>query len=250
MNSVYTVTWDKNNIFNGLSESINQQKTVGFLTVKAIYLYLVLQFCFMKNLLLLIILFSVFAMHAQVIRQAPKRDSVSFKKDVPFIYVGGGTGINNVCGFLGALVTVKASDNFFLRVGAGIGGWGTKFTGGFKYELKTSSSWGFGASFSSCSGLKNFKTNLEVIDSGKVVRIKQVNVDLLRSSTVNLTASYKWLIKNKHYFYVDLGYALAIETDPYKVLDGSVLSDRGKAVLHTLQPGGIIFGIGILFGIQ
>ena len=205
----------------------------------------------MKKLLLLLIFLSSAGMQAQVIRQAtPKRDSLAFKKDTPFIYIGGGTGINNVCGFIGALVTVKASDNFFLRVGAGIGGWGTKFTGGFKYELKTASSWGFGASFSSCSGLKNFKTNLEVIDSGKVVRTKQVTLDLLRSSTVNLTASYKWLIKNKHYFYVDLGYAIAIETEPYKVLDGSVLSDRGKAVLHTVQPGGIILGIGILFGIQ
>lgn len=36
----------KNSIFNGLNESINQQKTAGFLTIKAIYLYLVLQFLF------------------------------------------------------------------------------------------------------------------------------------------------------------------------------------------------------------
>ena len=198
----------------------------------------------MKNLIMFILFLFAFSVKSQETRKLPPKDTV------PIVFIGGGTGVNNVCGMIGLVAGVKVTDNFFLRVGLGIGGWGTKFSAGFKYELKTTNSWGFGLSYSSCSGLKNFKTNLETVDSAKIIATRPVTVDLIRSSTINLTASYKWIFRNKNQFYVDFGYAVAIETDPYTIKDGSVLTSNGKAVLHILQPGGIIIGMGVLFGIQ
>ncbi len=199
----------------------------------------------MKNLILLFVFLLAFKLQAQGIRKTPHKDTI------PIIYIGAGSGINNVCGMIGVAVSVKATDNFFLRVGLGLGDWGSKFSAGFKYELKATNSWGFGLSFSSCSGLKNFKTNLETTDSSKkIIAVKQVTLDLLRSSTVNLTVSYKWIFRHKNQFYVDFGYAIPIETEPYTIKDASILTNNGKAVLRILQPGGIIIGIGVLFGIQ
>ena len=197
----------------------------------------------MKNIALLLLVLFGLNLHSQEAKRIPKKDTI------PFLYVGGGLGINNVCGLIGAVVSVRANDNLYLRVGFGVGTWGTKFTGGIKYELKGTNSWGFGLSYSSCSGITNYKTDLEVKDSASVLT-RKVTVDLLRSSTINLTASYKWLIRNKHQFYFEFGYAVPIETEPYRIKDGSELSKNGKNSLHAIQPGGLILGVGIFFGVQ
>jgi hypothetical protein len=197
----------------------------------------------MKKLLLLV-LFSL-ALSAKSQEAMP----VAIKDTIPFIFVGGGGGINNICGAGGVLISVKASDNFFLRTGFGIGLWGRKFTAGFKYELKTSSSWGFGMSYSSCSGVKDFNKNVEVSDSGKTI-MKAVPLQLFRASTINFTTSYKWVFNNKNNFYIDIGWSVPVESDPYIVKDGSTLTSKGKEAVHLQQPGGFLLGFGILFGLK
>ncbi|HWY38195.1 MAG TPA: hypothetical protein VNY73_06520 [Bacteroidia bacterium] len=195
----------------------------------------------MKKTFLLFLLFLTFAIKAQERAKSPANDTL------PVFFIGGGTGINNACGLLGIYTSFRASDNLYLRAGFGFGSWGRKFTGGFKYELKALNSWAFGLSYSSCSGKNNYKANLEVQDS--VVKVKQVTLDLFRTSTINLTVSYKWVFQHKNIFFVDMGYSIPVEYEPYLVKDGSVLTRGGKTTLRNLQPGGVILGLGLLFGL-
>lgn len=197
----------------------------------------------MKRPFFFLFFLSVFLLKAQEPLKPATKDTV------PFIFVGGGTGINSTTGMLGVLVSVKASDEFFLQAGWGIGGWGRKFSAGFKYELKKTNSWGFGINYSTCSGQDRFNTVLETSDSGKVA-MRSVTIQLMRCSNINLITSYKWIFKKHHRFYLDLGYAIPVETEPYRALTNSTLTSNGKSSLNRRQPGGLIIGFGVLFGVQ
>jgi hypothetical protein len=197
----------------------------------------------MKHFLLPFLFLGTF-LHAQIIKNPAFRDTL------PLVWIGSGTGINNYCGMLGIGATVRMDRSIYLRLGAGIGGWGRKITAGFKYEFRQANTGpALGLSYSSCSGLKNMQENVETIDKAGIIQKKEVSMDLLRASTLNVTWSYKWLFLKKNNFYIDLGYAFRLDAEPYAVKDGSVLTANGKTFMHTLQPGGIIGGIGIMFGL-
>src|SRR5437868_6479640 len=105
----------------------------------------------MKFIFPLFIVFLCYSIEAQEAKPTQK-------DTVPFIFVGTATGVNNLCGMAGVVVGIKANDEFFFKIGYGIGGWGRKFSAGFNYELKTTNSWAFGMSYSSCSGDKKLTT--------------------------------------------------------------------------------------------
>ena len=85
---------------------------------------------------------------------------------VPRFYMGLGTGVNNYVGLIGIGAELRVADPLLVRAGIGIGTWGTKITIGLRYEMHHTSGWVFGLSYSSCSGLSNFKTNLTVDSAG------------------------------------------------------------------------------------
>ena len=181
-----------------------------------------------------------------------KRDSVR-KKSVtpseldtfPEFYFGIGAGLNNYNGLFGIGAKYRIHKTFFLRAGAGIGSWGSKLSIGVIYERKHASCWSYGIGYSSCSGLRNFKTQLETVASAP--NTEEVTIDLLRASTVNLTTSYNWYFRRKKIFYLEFGLAVAVESEPYSVKSASVLTDNSKRALRLLQPGGLIFGLGFMF---
>ena len=74
-------------------------------------------------------------------------------------------------------------------------------------------------------------------------------MDLNYASTINLTAGYNWVYHKKNEFFLEFGYAVRMQHAPYFVKDGSMLSDRSKAIIKIIQPGGIIFGLGLNFGL-
>lgn len=167
---------------------------------------------------------------------------------LPVVYLGIGTGVNNYCGMLGVGIDIKCIDRLFLRVGGGIGSWGYKITGGIKHERKHKKGWTFSALYSLNTGLKNFKFKLETV-SGQVPVTKEVTLDLLQATCITLSTGYNWVFKKKNKFFLEFGYSVPIEAEPYKVTDGSVLTDNSKNALKFSQPGGIVFGLGLLFGL-
>ena len=194
----------------------------------------------MKKLLLVsIIIVSVLKINAQS-GDNNKSDSL------PVVYLGIGSGINNYTGLIGLSVNLRAYDKIFLQGGIGIGSWGTKMTIGLRYDLSYKKGWSFGVGLSTCSGLKDFKTNLELQDG----TTKEVLLDLNRANTLNLKATYNFMLGKNNNFYLDFGYALPLDASPWKVKDGSVISSTSNSVMAMVAPGGILLGLGFMFGLK
>ncbi len=163
-------------------------------------------------------------------------------------FLGIASGINNDAGLFGIGGKVRLYRTLFFRAGAGIGTWGKKVTFGFKYERKYSKCWGYSLSYSTSSGIKDFKTQLETAAQPAPVT-KDVTIDLLRAGSLNLAVSYNWYFKRNKHFYFEFGYSAATDSRPWRVKDGSVLTKNSETVLSIIQPGGIIIGMGFMFGL-
>ena len=162
----------------------------------------------------------------------------------PGLYLGLGTGLESFSGLIGITGDFRASNNFFIRAGAGLGSWGGKFSVGLRNESKRGNSIGYGIYLSRATGLKSFTYNLETTTGDK-----DVNLELLPGFTLNPTISYKWLIHDLHRFFIEAGYAIPLQTDPWKVTDGSELTEDSKNLLHMLSPGGFSIGLGFQFAL-
>ncbi|HXP48918.1 MAG TPA: hypothetical protein VN922_03130 [Bacteroidia bacterium] len=167
---------------------------------------------------------------------------------VPRFYLGLGTGLNNYVGIIGIGAELRTIDPLLVRAGIGIGTWGTKITIGLRYELHHTSGWVFGVSYSNCSGLSNFKTNLQVDSAGNSTN-KNVTLNLNDVGVLNLTATYNWVFHRRNKFFLEFGWSVPLQTNPYSVQDGSVLTPASEQVIGLLEPGGLIIGIGVMFGL-
>jgi hypothetical protein len=66
--------------------------------------------------------------------------------------------------------------------------------------------------------------------------------------TLNIKAGYNFKVGNNGTFYINLGYAVPFEQQPWNVKDGTSLSVTSQQVLEILAPGGLIFGTGFTVG--
>lgn len=192
--------------------------------------------------------------NVQTTGQNTQQQTTSSATDsLPKFYLGIGTGVNNYTGILGVGIDFRVYHSVILRAGIGIGTWGSKVTIGVRYEMEQfkGRGWVMGLSYSYCSGLSNFQTQLAVDTStfyaGTVN--KQVTLNLLPASTLNLTASYNWTFHKHNKFYLEFGYALALQSAPYEVLDGSMLDYTSQIVLKELSPGGLVLDLGFMFAL-
>jgi hypothetical protein len=130
-----------------------------------------------------------------------------------------------------------------LRGGLGLGGWGSKYSAGLKYDTRDIGGWSYCLGYSYCPGISDLKLNMELESGGK----KDVVVDYLSASTVNLALDYNWRIGKSNIFYLEFGYAVPMQTSRWNVKDGLVISSTSKSVLKMSQPGGLILGAGFAF---
>lgn len=165
--------------------------------------------------------------------------------DYPKFYLGVGTGINSYTGLLGLSGNLRIKNTFFVQGGLGLGAWGYKSSIGLRYDMNYEKGWSYGVGVSSNSGLRDFKTDLEV-DSGNT---QEVTMDLLKAYTLNLKASHNWKVGAKNTFYLEFGTAIALQSTPWRITDGSTLSSTSEDVLALLSPGGFILGLGFTFGL-
>lgn len=164
----------------------------------------------------------------------------------PVLYLGTSTGIDNYSGMIGIGAEIGFSPQATARLGVGIGSWGTKHTIALKYEDRMKTGWGYGVGFSSASGIKNLDLELRTTTGTRTV-----SIDLYRASSLNFFASRNWLLKNgKNRFILDLGYAVPLTNKNFYMLnDGSELSPDEDTLVRIIRPGGIIVGIGFMFGL-
>jgi len=164
-------------------------------------------------------------------------------------YLGLAVGINNYTGAFGIGLDIRTIPQLLARLGAGIGSWGTKVSIGLKYEEHPGKTgWVYGAAFTNSSGLNNFKESLMVDSAGTTVT-KDVNLNLLTASTLNLTVSRNWVFHRHNEFFFEFGYSIALQNSPFQVTDGSVLTSTSKEVINITAPGGFIIACGVMFGL-
>ena len=190
-----------------------------------------------KKFLLLVCITGLIHANAQSNAFQAKSTSADF-------YFGVQSGIESFTGLIGITADYRVKNNFYIRAGAGIGSWGGKVSAGIRNEKSSGKGLGYGLSLSYASGLKNFTTQLETT-TGK----KDVKLDLLPGYTLVPTISYKWVTARRNRFFLEGGYAVPLQNNPWTIKDGSVLSETGKSTLKILSPGGFSLGLGFQFAL-
>jgi hypothetical protein len=191
-----------------------------------------------KSILIVLCAFLFVQLNAQTITENRTEQSHPF-------YLGVGTGFDNFTGLIGVSGTLRVYDKLSIRGGLGFGGWGQKNSIGLKYDLKEVGGWSYCLGYSYCPGLNDLKLSLELASGGK----KDITVDYLSASTINLAFDRNWRIGKANIFYLEFGYAIPMQSNRWRVTDGSDISSASKSVLDISQPGGLILGAGFAFRI-
>lgn len=181
--------------------------------------------------------------------QAQDRIHVIQPEPIPSVYLGFGGGINHYTGLIGLGAEIPVFSSFSLFANAGIGSWGTKAGGGLRYYFHPNlygSALAFG--YSQASGLKDFEIELEV-DNPR--RDMNVLLDLEPVGCVNIDYSYNLKMGRKSKVSFHAGFSVPLgEGDNYKVkTHGVQLSSNSKETLEFIQPGGLLLGINLMFGL-
>lgn len=180
---------------------------------------------------------------------AQERIKVIQSEPLPSLLLGFGTGINHYTGLFGLGIEAPIFSSFSLFANAGIGSWGTKFGGGLRYyrhpDLYGSA---FALGYSQSSGLKDFEYELEV-ENPK--RDMDVLLDLEPVGCLAFDYSYNLKMGHKSKISLHAGYALDLgEGDKYVLrTPGVELSSNSKDLLWLIQPGGLLLGINLMFGL-
>ena len=169
---------------------------------------------------------------------------INYTEPEPKFYIGLQSGLESFAGLIGITADYRITGNFFIHAGAGLGSWGTKISGGIRNEKKSEKSFCYGIYLSRASGFSNFITQLETTTG-----TKDVTLDLYSGMTLNPTIGYKWVMRKRHRFFLEGGYAVPLQDSPWKVTDGSELTSISKQMLKILSPGGLSLGMGIQFAL-
>jgi hypothetical protein len=162
----------------------------------------------------------------------------------PRMYLGLGSGFNNISGFIGATFEAPFSQNFSGKIGLGLGGWGAKVGIAGKYYKQYASSWSFGAGYSTASGAEDLSVPLTRASSPNLSESMRMKLD--RSHNIDLVAGKSWGKKVK--FGLELGYSIPVAGGTYTQYDKSiVLSEVSTTTMDLLSPGGLIVGLGLMF---
>jgi hypothetical protein len=191
---------------------------------------------FKRIILLLLCLFLFTKVDAQEITE-------NQTAEYPQVYVGFGTGFDNFTGLMGVSGTLKFHEKFSVRGGTGISGWGFKNSIGLKYDTKETGGWSYCLGYSYSPGFKGIKMDAEQASGGT----REITVDYLSASTINLAVDRNWKIGKANIFYIEFGYAVPLQSNRWRTNDGSALSSLNEGTLKLLQPGGLILGAGFAF---
>jgi hypothetical protein len=198
----------------------------------------------MKKSILLYIL--IVLCHISSGQEPQLYESIAPVEYSPRLFLGTGTGINNMNGFLGITLEGKIIDKFTLTGGLGIGMWGTKMGIGPRYYPKYPTGVYYTLSFTTASGFKGLELPME---TDRAVT-DTVRFNLNRANNVNISLGYQFKVFKRGRIHVEIGYAMRIERSPYEIVTpGVVLSDMSVQLMNAMVPGGIILGLGLSVGL-
>lgn len=135
-------------------------------------------------------------------------------------------------------------DKLFIRAGVGLGAWGSKYTIGIKYDKTYHGGWSYCVGFSNCPGLKDVTVKID-----KNGDKQEATVDYLTASTMNFSMIYGIPFAKTSSFNIEFGYAVPLQSEPWKITKGANDSEDIKKVLNFIRPGGLMLGLGLSFGL-
>lgn len=169
----------------------------------------------------------------------------------PGFYVGWSTGYNNFTSSLGLHTQIRLKNKLFLRAGAGIGFWGVKYAAGLKYDFRSDlryrKGWSFAAGYAYSSGLSGLQLGSNTTGSGSTTANQQnaVTVDAHPVGTFHTSFIFNRFFNKKWSFFFETGYAFATQKQPWTVTTPGLKQDAGRKNAKIVQPGGLIFGLGL-----
>lgn len=207
----------------------------------------------MKKLLsTLLLLFSCFSIIYSQNKEASKFWEETKPEPVPHkvfhkTYIGTSSGINNINGLLGIHIERLTVDKLSLIGAIGLGTWGYKLSGGMRLYQHFPKQFFLGAALSYHSGVREIEFSTQSNPDTTEVH------PFTFHPSINLPISlgYQGAISNdKIRFHIEVGYSIKLHCSGWESLDGDVTIDEtSKDILYILQPGGIIFGAGMSFGL-
>jgi hypothetical protein len=157
-----------------------------------------------------------------------------------------GTGVNSNYGLAGLGVDFKIMDNVQASVSGGLGSWGFKSAGEFRFFysgcMQKGSALALGVAYA--SGLPEMETELELSNE----ETKNVTLELGASTNMQVSWYKTYAIKEHHRFFFQVGYSFPVSGTNYKVTSGESLSDVSKTTMKILAPGGVLVATGFGFG--
>lgn len=156
------------------------------------------------------------------------------------------TGWNSSVGF-GPKLDYKIMDAISINSGIGYGLWGFRISNGLRYYFSFPYGMAAGIYYGYNTGIKDFKTKLNVEQSGTTVDKDDVHLELKGVSTIDLTMLYNWKIFESSRMFFEFGYSLPFEKNGFQVKGSDILSSQGKDTVKMMSPGGIIIAFGVCF---
>jgi hypothetical protein len=178
------------------------------------------------------------------------QDQNTTEPETRSVYLGFGTGINTYSGAMGITGEFHIAKPMSLVGALGVGSWGSKASIGVRYYPHYPNQWSFTLSYSHCSGLNDVDVKLEEDLVKDQTGSKTFEIDLHSINTVNISAMKHWFIGKRkiNRIHLELGYAIPTSSDRYRT--SAELTDKGKTFMQMLEPGGVIIGTGITFGLR
>lgn len=161
-------------------------------------------------------------------------------------YITLGTGINSNYGIVGIGADFKLLEKVQLGLSGGLGSWGFKTAGEFRYFYSGCMQQGsaFTAGVAYASGLPEMQTDMELANA----ETKTVKLKLGAQTNLQLSWYRAFKVMDHHRFFVQVGYSFPITGITYTVTSGETLSDTSKSTMKMMAPGGIIVATGFGFG--
>ncbi len=171
-------------------------------------------------------------------------------KDVapmPSAFIGVNNGINNMAGLIGVNLAAPILNPVVVEVSGGIGLWGFKTAVDVQVYLPKKYPFGgyFKAGYSRSSGYKDYFIEDSIPSGGT----QTVHLELKRVDNLFFTVGWALRVPRKHKIYLEMGYALNLTPNYYRVVTPNVvLSDDTEFLIGVMKPSGIIIGLGFSFG--
>lgn len=148
---------------------------------------------------------------------------------------------------LGARLDYRLIGGLTMNAGAGLGMWGYRFSGGFRYFFN----YPYGLAL--CAGAAyntgdDMKLDTQVDTPGGIVK-EEVTFECKPVTCLNMSLLFSWCLFGDGRFYVETGYSYALtkEKYTYETISGYPMTKEEKETIDLMAPGGVIITLGYAF---